>query len=68
MDLTACPCCAAIPEFASERATYGHGDCPTVWRVRCACGMTTKGIPEGWEGTEAQCKAKAAAIWNRRPA
>ena len=50
----------------SEYVTYGHGDCPVEWSVRCECGLRTKGIPTGYEGTAAQCQEKAAAIWNRR--
>ena len=65
-DMDDCPCCGGLPKMTSERATYGHGDCPTEWSVSCDCGMRTKGIPTGYEGSDAQCKAKAAAIWNRR--
>ena len=65
-ELDGCPCCGGIPKYHGERVTYGHGDCPTEWSVRCKCGMRSKGFPTGWDGTEAQCKDKAAAVWNRR--
>lgn len=65
-ELDACPCCGGLPEMESEHVTYGHGDCPIEWSVRCDCGMRTEGIPIGYEGDEAQCKTKAAAIWNHR--
>ena len=65
-ELKYCPFCNSIPRFHGESVNYGHGDRPTEWSVRCDCGLRTKGFPTGWEGTEAQCKDKAAAIWSRR--
>lgn len=65
--LDCCPCCGGVPKYHEKRVTYGHGECLAEWSVRCECGMQTSGSPVGWEGTEAQCKDKVAATWNRRP-
>ena len=63
--------CGSFPEFRSQVRVYGHGDCPTVWFVECSCGMATKEIAQGYEGSAEQCKEIAARIWNddknRRP-
>ena len=56
--------CGAQPEFKSTSRTYGHGDCPTVHWVECACGMATKEIPEGYGGTFFEIIAKLRGIWN----
>lgn len=64
--LDACPCCGGLPKMTSQQVNYGHGDFPTEWSVRCDCGLRTKGVPTGYEGSDDQCKDKAEAIWNRR--
>jgi len=56
--------CGCIPDLESARRTYGHGESPTVWYVACQCGMRTKEMPEGYEGTKIQCQNKVSAIWN----
>ena len=63
MNLSRCRC-GGIPEFMSAGRVFGHGDCPTVWWLQCRCGMATKEIPEGYEGTKEECQQKAADIWN----
>ena len=63
MDLDNCRC-GEKPDFKSAGRVFGHGDCPVVWWVECKCGLATKEIAEGYEGTDEDCKEKAANIWN----
>ena len=62
--LNTCNRCGAQPEFRSDKRTYGHGDYPTCHWVECACGMATKELPEGYDGTFVEVIAKLRAIWN----
>jgi len=66
MRLKHCPCCSGAPEFNSDNECYGHGSFSKKWWVECKCGMMTKSFPEGYEGTDEQCKEKAAKVWNKR--
>lgn len=66
IELKPCPICGSNAFFIERIKNYGHGDSPIEWSVRCKCGLRTKGIPTGYEGSELDCKTKAAAIWNHR--
>jgi hypothetical protein len=59
--------CGKTPKFKNERRTFGHGECPKVWFLECSCGMRTKDLPEGYEGSRNECREKAIKIWNGVP-
>jgi hypothetical protein len=65
-ELLACASCGSSPNLIGERVTYGHGDVPTEWSIRCDCGLRTKGFAASWGDTDDQCKLKATEVWNRR--
>jgi len=67
INLDPCKCCGAIPKFRSERKCFGHGEYADVVSIQCECGMATKGVAVGYEGSLAEVQQKVRVIWNRKP-
>jgi len=65
--LQPCPCCGWPPFFNVLAVSYGQGSGGFSHWVHCKCGMRTKGFDD-YGQTEDQCKAAAAAVWNKREA
>lgn len=64
--LKPCPCCGAAPKLCKMDTHGSHGCNEPEWMVKCDCGMRTRGVTHGYEGTDQQCQQMAASIWNRR--
>lgn len=62
---THCIVCRGVAHLKSGTVGHSHGGDPLTYWLECDCGLRTKGITQGYEGTKEECIEKVFKIWNR---